>query len=184
MGLSLGVLPLTGCGAEGLFSGAPRRLAGGPAGSGPASSGRSLPALSGDGRLLATQQQGDRPVLLLERQPQGQPLVLRHWRHRPLHGTPSLSWNGRYVAGLAQVGSQRLLLIEDRSRGSLLRMPLPGRSLPEAISLAPDGQRLALQVVQDGRSRVQVFDLGGVLEADLPAGLPVQGGGPGRPGSP
>ena len=180
-------LGLVGCVPEGLL-GSQGRLAGGgssvsgsAASGGAASSARSLPALSGDGRLLASQQEGGgRPILLLERQPTGQPLPLRHWRGRSLHGTPSLSWNGRYLAGLAQVGGQRLLLIEDRSRGSLLRMPLPGRSLPEAVSLAPDGQRLALALVQDGRSRVQVFDLGAVLEPDLPAGWPAQGGGPFR----
>ena len=42
------------------------------------------------------------PTLLLQEQPSGRVVNLRHFqRHQP-HSSPSLSWNGRYVAALVQ----------------------------------------------------------------------------------
>jgi hypothetical protein len=69
-------------------------------------------------------------------------------------------------------------VIEDRVSGRLHRLPLPGDQQPERLSLSPDGRRIALEVLRNGRSMVQVFDLGPLLEADLPGGFPVRGGGP------
>lgn len=61
-------------------------------------------------------------------------------------------------------------MIEDRQTNRLLPLPLPGGREPVRLSLAADGQRLALQLVAAGRWRVEVFELGGVLEVDLPGG--------------
>ena len=41
------------------------------------------------------------------------------------------------------------------------------------FQIAPDGQRLAMQVAQRGRWRVEVLDLSGMLEPDRPGGLRV-----------
>ena len=46
--------------------------------------------------------------------------------------------------------------------------------MPESLSLAADGRRIAIAMEGDGRSRVQLYDLTALLEPDLPAGLPVR----------
>ena len=104
-------------------------------------------------------------------------LPLRHFQGHEPHGSPSLSWNGRYVAAVLQQGPQRVAVIEDRANGNLLRLPVPGGVMPLRLSLSPDGRRLALQILEAGQSRVQLFDLSGQLEPDLPGGLLLQGGG-------
>lgn len=140
---------------------------------------RQEPALSGNGQWLASViERNGRLSLLLQRQPDGQMVPLRHIRGHEPHSSPALSWNGRYVAALVQQGSQRLPVIEDRASGQLLRIPLPGDRTAVKLSLAPDAQRLALELVQGGQRRVQVFDLSGMLEPDRPAGLVERGGGP------
>ena len=116
-----------------------------------------------------------RDTLLLQEQPSGTILPLRHLQRLQPHRSPSLSWNGRYVAVLVQRGSERLPVIEDRASGRLHRLPLPGDLVPESLSLAPDGRRIAIALEGDGRARVQVFDLSALLEPDLPGGLPVSG---------
>ncbi|WP_254967442.1 Tol biopolymer transporter periplasmic protein [Cyanobium sp. CH-040] len=147
-------------------------------GTGPGSGNRIDPALSGDGRLLASVLERDgRARLILQDQPGGNLRPLRLRRREP-HQSPALSWTGRYVAVLVQEGERRRVVIEDRLRGRLLRLPLQAGSQPERISLAADGSRLAVQMLRQGERRVQVFDLSGLLERDLPAGTAVQGGGP------
>ena len=44
--------------------------------------------------------------------------------------------------------------------------------LPERLSLAPDGQQLAVQVLRRGQLDLELFRLPG-LEPDLPAGAPL-----------
>ncbi|MCS5707202.1 Tol biopolymer transporter periplasmic protein [Synechococcus sp. FGCU-3] len=142
-------------------------------------SNRQEPALSGNGQWLASViERNGRLSLLLQRQPDGQIVPVRHIRGHEPHSSPSLSWNGRYVAALVQQGSQRLPVIEDRASGQLVRIPLPGDRTAVKLSLAPDAQRLALELVQGGQRRVQVFDLSRMLEPDRPAGLVERGGGP------
>jgi hypothetical protein len=120
---------------------------------------------------------GGRATLLLQEQPSGRVVPLRHLqRHQP-HRSPSLSWNGRYVAVLVQEGPRRLAVIEDRATGRLHRLPLPGDQQPERLSLSPDARRLALELLRGGLPRVQVFALANLLEPDMPGGLSVQGGG-------
>lgn len=143
---------------------------------------RQEPALSGRGQYLASViDRGGRATLLLQEQPSGRIVPLRHFHNHQPHSSPSLSWNGRYVAALVQQGNQRLPLIEDRATGALHRLPLPADRTAVRLSLAPDARRLAVQVAQGGQWRVQLFDLSGLLEPDLPGGLAVQGGGPEGP---
>jgi hypothetical protein len=164
---------LAGCDAGAWL---PRRNAG-PAGLFNGTS-RQEPALSGQGRWLASVvERGGRATLLLQEQPSGRVVPLRHFQNHQPHSSPSLSWNGRYVAALVQQGNQRLPLIEDRATGALHRLPLPADRTAVRLSLAPEGRRLAVQVAQGGQWRVQLFDLSNLLEPDLPGGIALQGGG-------
>ena len=133
---------------------------------------RREPALSGDGRLLASiVELNGRSTVMLQELPGGRRLTLRHLRGHQPHRSPSLSWNGRYLALLMQQGSQTVAVIEDRLSGRLVRLPAPAGSSLERLSLAPDARSLALQLVQAGQQRVQVFDLSSLLEPDRPGGL-------------
>lgn len=154
------------------------RRSAGPAGWLDAGS-RQEPALSGNGQWLASVvERRGRKALVLQRQPDGQIVPLRHIRGREPHSSPALSWNGRYVAALVQQGPRRLPVIEDRLSGQLHRLPLPGDRTAVTLSLAPDGQRLALELLQNGQRRVELFDLSGMLEPDRPSGTRERGGGP------
>lgn len=105
------------------------------------------------------------------------PLPLRHFRGQTPHRSPSLSWNGRYLAAIVQRGDRPLAVIEDRATGALHRLPLPGGAQLQGLSLAPDGQRLVLAVLEGGRQRLRLLDLSGLLEADRPPGQLLHGGG-------
>ena len=164
------VAALFGCSAA-PFS-RPAGIPGGPWGSGS----RSDPALSGDGKLLASLiEEGGRKQLLLQDQASGQRLPLRHFGGRLQPESPSLSWSGRYLAAVVQQGAQRRVQLEDRLSGRLLTWPLPGGGQPERISLSPDASRLAVQLGRDGQWQVQLFDLRELLEPDLTGGLRIRG---------
>ncbi len=152
------------------------RRSAGPSGlGGPAN--REDPALSGNGRYLASLvERGGRRTVLLQEQPSGRELPLPELRRFQPHRSPSLSWNGRYLALLVQQGSRHLAVIQDRATGRLHRLPLSGDRELERLSLAPDGRRLALEVVSQGRSRLELLVLTPLLEPDLPA-TPLSGGG-------
>jgi len=170
--LSLVLVALAGCsdsGPQAVGWLGRRQAPPGPLGG--ASEQRRDPALSGDGRLLASisERQG-RSSVILQDQSSGRLLALRHLRGHGPHRSPALSWNGRYLAVLIQQGMQSMPVIEDRLRGQLLRLPTPAGASVERLSLAPDGLTLALQVVQGGQQRVQVFDLSGLLEPDRAGG--------------
>jgi Tol biopolymer transport system component len=136
------------------------------------------PALSGDGRLLASLlvRDGRTTVVLQERQT-GRLLALAHLQRNQPHHSPSLSWNGRYLALISQQGERRLAVIEDRATGQLHPLPLPPGQEVQRLSLAPDASRLAMEVSRGGLSRVLIFDLRPRLEPDLPPGQSVSGGG-------
>ena len=93
-------------------------------------------------------------------------------RHQP-HSSPSLSWNGRYLALITQRGQRRLAVVLDRLNGRLHPLPLPGGRDPIRLSLAPDARKLALQVADQGQWRVEVLDLSELLEPDRAAGAPL-----------
>jgi hypothetical protein len=175
--IGLALLVCLVCGGCGSWSWG--RRSAGPAGIGLGPSNRQDPALSGDGKVLASVVlRGGRDSLLLQEQPSGRELPLRQLRRFQPHRSPSLSWNGRYVAVLGQQGNRPMALIEDRASGKLQRLPLPGDQQVERLSLAPDGRRLALEVVRQGQSRLELLDLSPLLEPDLPPGLLRSGGGP------
>ena len=131
------------------------------------------PALSGNGRIIASvvERGGRRFVRLVERS-SGRELPLRGLRRHTPHRSPSLRWTGRYLAVIRQRGQRREVVLLDRLTGRLRPIPLPGDRVPERLSLAPDGQRLALQVLRQGQLDVELFRLP-ALEADRPAGAPL-----------
>lgn len=136
------------------------------------------PALSGDGRLLASllEQDGRRHVVLQERL-SGRLLPMGQLQRNAPHHSPSLSWNGRYLALISQQGDRRLAVIADRVTGQLHPLPLPAGQEVQRLSLAPDASRLAMEVSSGGLSRVLLFELRSRLEPDLPPGQSVSGGG-------
>ncbi|MBM5816321.1 MAG: Tol biopolymer transporter periplasmic protein [Cyanobacteria bacterium K_Offshore_surface_m2_239] len=161
-----------GCGAGPWLS----RRSAGPAGDVGRQADRQDPALSGNGQWLASlvEREGT-PAVLLQEQPSGRRIPLPQLRGLTPHRSPSLSWNGRYLALLVQQGPRRLAVVEDRARGRLHRLQLPAGLELERLSLAPDGRRLAVAAVAQGRSQVRLFDLSGFLEPDLPPAWAVRG---------
>jgi hypothetical protein len=169
------LLGLAGCGLSPL-----RRQPAAPLGLGAES--RQQPALSGDGRLLASLvERGGRSTVLLQERRSGKVLPLRHLRGHQPHSSPSLSWNGRYLALLIQQGRSRQAVIEDRATGRLHPLFLPPGQEPQQLSLAPDGQSVALEVISAGSKRVELFSLSNLLEPDRAPGLRESGGGLGGP---
>ena len=110
-----------------------------------------------------------RPTVLLRNENGSIQPVPQLRRHQP-HSSPSLSWNGRYLALITQRGQRRLAIVLDRLNGRLHPLPLPGGRDPIRLSLAPDARKLALQVADQGQWRVEVLDLSEMLEPDRAAG--------------
>lgn len=69
-------------------------------------------------------------------------------------------------------------MIEDRATGQQHPLFLPAGQEPQQLSLAPDGQSIALELIQSGSQRLQLFSLSAMLEPDRPPGLRESGGGP------
>ena len=132
------------------------------------------PALSGSGRLLATvaERSGRRSVRLVERS-SGQELPLNGLHWGTPHRSPSLSWNGRYLALILHRGERSEIVVLDRALGRLRPLPLPGDRIPQAVALAPDGKRLAVQLLHRGQQDVELFKLP-AHEPDLPPGAPLR----------
>ena len=155
-----------------------RRQPSPPGGLGLGSESRQDPALSGDGRLLASLVlRSGRSTVLLQDRRSGQTMPLPLLRGQQPHSSPSLSWNGRYLALLVWRGGRRQVVINDRATNRLL--PLRGDREARRLSLAPDGRHLAVELVEGGQSRVEVFNLGEWLEPDPVPGSQLQGPGPG-----
>jgi len=137
---------------------------------------RQDPALSGDGRLLASLVlRSGRSTVVLQDRRSGQVLPLPQLGGQQPHSSPSLSWNGRYLALLVWRGGRRQVVINDRATHRLLPLPLGGDRDPQRVSLAADARHLAVEVVDGGQSRVEVFDLGDWLEPDPVPGQLQQG---------
>lgn len=152
------------------------RRSAGPTGVMGQQSDRQDPALSGNGQWLASLVLRDgTPTLLLQEQPSGRKVPLPELRRLTPHRSPSLSWNGRYVALIVQQGPRRVAVVQDRANGRLHRLQLPMGLDPERLSLAPDGRRVAISAVGQGRLQVQLFDLAGLLEPDLPPAQAIRG---------
>ena len=157
-----------------------RRQPSPPGGLGLGSESRQDPALSGDGRLLASLVlRSGRSTVLLQDRRSGQTMPLPLLRGQQPHSSPSLSWNGRYLALLVWRGGRRQVVINDRATNRLLPLPLRGDQEARRLSLAPDGRHLAVELVEGGQSRVEVFNLGEWLEPDPVPGSLLQGPGPG-----
>ncbi|MEY2644362.1 MAG: hypothetical protein RLZZ611_1011 [Cyanobacteriota bacterium] len=166
-----GALLLAGCGPLGL-----RRQPAPPPGLGAQS--REQAALSADGRLLASLiERSGRSTVLLQDRRSGQVLPLPHLRDHQPHSSPSLSWTGRYLALLVQRGPQRQAVLQDRANGRLLPLMLPAGRQPQRLSLAADGRRIAIELLDNGQRRVELFDLSGLVEPDLAPGQRQSGGG-------
>jgi hypothetical protein len=143
---------------------------------------RQDPALSGDGRWLASiVARGGRETVLLQEQASGRVVRLDPLRRHQPHRSPSLSWNGRYLAVVGQWGPRPTALVLDRLTGRLVPLQLPGEGDPERISLAPDGRRLAVERLRAGRRRIEVLDLSSLLEPDPPPGPLAPGASPTPP---
>ncbi len=137
---------------------------------------RQDPALSGDGRLLASLVlRSGRSTVVLQDRRSGQMMPLPLLRGQQPHSSPSLSWNGRYLALLVWRGSRRQVVVNDRATNRLLPMPLRGDRDPQRLSLAPDARHLAVELVEGGQSRVEVFALNELLEPDPIPGQWLQG---------
>ncbi|MEI6359799.1 MAG: Tol biopolymer transporter periplasmic protein [Synechococcus sp. ELA619] len=126
---------------------------------------RQDPALSGDGRLLASLVlRSGRSTVLLQDRRSGQTMPLPLLRGQQPHSSPSLSWNGRYLALLVWRGGRRQVVVNARATNGRLPLPLRGDRDPQRLNLAADARHLAVDVVDGGQSRVEVFGLGERLE--------------------
>ena len=130
------------------------------------------PTISGNGEKLAVIiDQLGRPTVQLQDLKNGNILPLRHLsRHQP-HSSPSLSWNARYLAVIIQRGNRRIAVIEDRLKGKLHSLNLPREKVPVSINLSPDARQIAIQVAEQGKWRIELFNLKGKIEPDEQSGL-------------
>ena len=140
------------------------------------------PALSGNGDKLAliVNYQG-RPSVQLRDLSDGNILPLRHLSRNQPHSSPSLSWNGRYLAVIGQRRNRRLVIIEDRLIGKIHYIQIPGERIPIRLSLSPDARQIALQLTERGKWRIELFDLSQKIEPDKPIGIGLSKGFRGEP---
>ena len=131
------------------------------------------PALSGDGTKLAliVDYNGKPTIELRDLRNNGRYISLRSFSRNQPHSSPSLSWNARYIAVIAQQGNRRLAIIEDRLTGRRHQFPIPRERIPVRLSFAPDASKLALQFSENGKWRIELFDLRQNIELDQPSGI-------------
>ena len=130
------------------------------------------PSISGNGRNLAMiiDINGRKTVQLLRLNDQKKLSLRKLKRYQP-HSSPSLSWNARYIAVLAQRGGKRIAIIEDRKKGTIHYFSLPYQTVPSRLSLSPDGTQLALQVSDKGKWQIFTYDISKTIEPDLFIGI-------------
>ena len=87
-------------------------------------------------------------------------------RHEP-YSSPSLSWNGRYLALITQNEGRRMAFIEDLISGRVYRLPLRLQVLPESISLSPDASKAVVEFNNNGKNFLRFLDLSDKLKPDL-----------------
>tara|TARA_Y100001968_G_C19333130_1_gene705363 strand:- start:42 stop:575 length:534 start_codon:yes stop_codon:yes gene_type:complete len=135
------------------------------------------PSISGNGRNIAMiiDINGRKTVQLL-RLNDKKKLSLRKLKRYQPHSSPSLSWNARYIAVLAQRGGKRIAIIEDRKKGSIHYFALPYQRVPSRLSLSPNGTQLALQVSDKGKWQIFTYDLSKIIEPDLFIGIDSKSG--------
>ena len=125
--------------------------------------------MSGNGEKLAliVDYQGRASVQLRDLR-NGNILPLRHLSRNQPHSSPALSWNGRYIAVIAQRQSRRLVIIEDRLTGRSHYLQIPRERIPLRLSLSPDASQIAIQHADKGKWRIELFDLSKKIEPDKP----------------
>ncbi len=132
------------------------------------------PALSGSGQFLALiVDQNGRPTVQLRNLRSGKILPLRSLSRNQPHSSPSLSWNGRYLAVITQRFNRRQAIIKDRLTGRTFQLPIPGERVPIRLSLASDASQLAMQFSHKGKWKIEIFDISKNIEPDLPSGMRV-----------
>ena len=87
--------------------------------------------------------------------------LLQCQNHEHAHSSRSVQGPVQWGDGTVHVGS---------IRGKAHPLRLPSGRDPVQVSLAPDARKLAIQTADQGRWRVEVIDLSGLLEPDGPGG--------------
>ena len=101
-------------------------------------------------------QQG-RSTVQLRNLSSGGRIPLRHlYRHQP-HSSPSLSWNGRYLAIITQQGNRRLAVIEDLITGQIHRLPLRAERQPISLKISPDARKIAFELINGSSPCILIY---------------------------
>ncbi len=129
------------------------------------------PAISGNGNRLAliVDKNGRASIQLRDLQ-NSRLLPIRYLSRYQPHSSPSLSWNGRYVAVIGYKGTRRIVIIEDLISGKVHFLRTARQLSPVRLSMSPDASKLALQFIDKGKWRIQLFDLSKIIELDIPQG--------------
>ena len=130
------------------------------------------PALSGDGSKLAfvTGNNGNK-FIRLQNLKTGRFIPLRYISRYKPNLSPSLSWNGRYVAAIINIGNRPIPAIEDVVSGRFYRLPTFAFSSPVSLSLSPDASKIVIQFYSNGKRSFRFYDLSDLLELDLSRNL-------------
>ena len=127
------------------------------------------PALSGDGRKLAfiISTKDGQKKLRLEDVSSGKYLPLRHLiRYQPF-SSPSLSWNGRYIAVISKFQNRKIVLIEDIISGKFYRIPIEPDLNLQKLSLSPDASKLVVSFKRNQKTYLKFLDLSQNISPDI-----------------
>ncbi len=130
------------------------------------------PALSGDGKKIALiVNRNGKPSVQLKNLKTGKILSLLHLSKYQPHSSPSLSWNGRYLAVIGHMGKRKMVILEDRMKRRMHKLSIPQGLIPIRISLSPHARKLAIQSRYSDEDKLYIYDLSNTLEADSSFGL-------------